>query len=279
MTIDHTRTTSGSSCPLSWPEQRINLIVFATCTGMQYLAAPVLYVGITQASLSDRLGADARTANLPGTLFFAMTAMPALVAWLSPRTQSLKRNLFCCYAVSTAMLAMMAVTLLLPLPNPIKLAMVILQGGVSGAVMPTAIAFLWEAIGRGTDESRRGLALSLAFGLGPVLAVAGSLGPTGLLGGGFFGVQFAGVAFPWGFVALFGAGVPAMGVAALTSRFLVVPPAEREPQREPAAAVMGLLCGVPLMFASVVLMQAAAATEADSFRWVAYACAAAAAAA
>ena len=35
------------------------------------------YVGITQASLCNKLGADARTANLPGTLFFAMTAMPA----------------------------------------------------------------------------------------------------------------------------------------------------------------------------------------------------------
>src|SRR3954462_6404654 len=104
MTIDHTRTTSGSSCPLSWPEQRINLIVFATCTGTQYLAAPVLYVGITQASLCDRLGADARTANLPGTLFFAMTAMPALIAWLSPRVASLKRNLCLCYGTSALML-------------------------------------------------------------------------------------------------------------------------------------------------------------------------------
>ena len=37
-------------CPLSWPQQRWNLILFALCTGTQYLAAPVLYVGITQAS-------------------------------------------------------------------------------------------------------------------------------------------------------------------------------------------------------------------------------------
>ena len=68
--------TSYAGCGLSWPEQRRNLILFALCTGTQYLAAPVLYVGITQASLCDRLGADARTSNLPGTLFFAMTAMP-----------------------------------------------------------------------------------------------------------------------------------------------------------------------------------------------------------
>ena len=56
-----------TGCPLSWPEQRRNLIIFACCTGMQYLAAPVLYVGITQASLCKLLGGDTRTSNLPAT--------------------------------------------------------------------------------------------------------------------------------------------------------------------------------------------------------------------
>mgnify|MGYP000222535342 CR=1 FL=1 len=97
-----------ATCMLSWPEQRRNLILFAVCTGMQYLAAPVLYVGITQASLCDSLGADARTSNLPGTLFFAMTAMPALFAWLSPRVSSLKRNLSLFYGTSALMLATLA---------------------------------------------------------------------------------------------------------------------------------------------------------------------------
>src|SRR5213594_1891750 len=99
------------ACPLAWPEQRRNLVLFASCTGMQYLAAPVLYVGITQASLCDRLGADARTSNLPGTLFFAMTAMPAIIAWASPRVASLKRNLMLCYSTSACMLATLAVVL------------------------------------------------------------------------------------------------------------------------------------------------------------------------
>src|SRR5690606_6237604 len=94
------RPSSGpaDTCPLAWPQQRRNLLVFAACTGMQYLAAPVLYVGITQASLCDRLDADARTSNLPATFYFAMTASPALIAWLSPRIASLKRNLVLCYS-------------------------------------------------------------------------------------------------------------------------------------------------------------------------------------
>ncbi len=264
-------------CPLAWPQQRRNLVLFAACTGMQYLAAPVLYVGITQAALCDRLEADARTSNLPATLFFAMTAMPAIIAWLSPRVAALKRNLMLCYFISAAMLATLAVTLLLPLSNEIKLAMVILQGGVAGAVMPAAIALLWEVIGRGSDESRRGLALSLAFGLGPILAVAGSFAQTALLGGDLFGWNFSGAAYPWNFVALFGAGVPVMLVAAWLSRLFIVPPVDREPQRESLAAVLPLLIGVPLMFASVALLHWASITANEAYRLAGYLAAALAA--
>src|SRR5262245_35221519 len=108
--------TTADKCPLSLPEQRRNLVIFAACTGMQYLAAPALYVGITQASLCKRLEADTRTANLPATLFFAMTAMPAIIAWVSPQVASLKRNLMLCYSTCAAMLATLALTLMLPLP-------------------------------------------------------------------------------------------------------------------------------------------------------------------
>ncbi len=38
---------SHGRCPLPWKDQRRNLTIFALCTGMQYLAAPLLYVGIT----------------------------------------------------------------------------------------------------------------------------------------------------------------------------------------------------------------------------------------
>lgn len=258
--------TIADTCPLSWPDQRRNLILFASCTGMQYLAAPVLYVGITQASLCKRLEADTRTANLPATLFFAMTAMPAIIAWVSPRVASLKRNLMLCYSTCAAMLATLAVVLLLPLPNSVKLAMVILQGGVSGAVMPAAIALLWEAIGRGSEESRRGLALSLAFGAGPILAVLGSFAQSVLLGDGTDPELFK-------FAVLFGAGAPVMGLAALFSRFLVIPPVDREPLREPVSAVAPLLIGVPLMFASVACLHfasSATAANAPSLRLAGY---------
>ncbi len=271
---DPTSENSLDAGLLSWPDQRRNLVLFASCTGMQYLAAPVLYVGITQASLCDRLEADTRTSNLPATLFFAMTAMPAIIAWLSPKVASLKRNLMLCYSISAVMLATLAVTLMLPLPNSVKLAMVILQGGVSGAVMPAAIAFLWEVIGRGSAESKRGLALSLAFGLGPILAVVGSFAQTALLGGTLFGWKFSGAEYPWNFVVLFGAGAPVMAVAAYLSRWFVVLPVEHELEREPLSDVLPLLIGVPMMFASVALLHFASVRSNEMFRFAGYGAAA-----
>jgi MFS family permease len=251
---------ASSACPLSWPEQRRNLILFAVCTGTQYLAAPVLYVGITQASLCDRLGADARTANLPGTLFFAMTAIPALIAWASPQVASLRRNLSLCYAACAAMLAILALVLASNVPDSMKIAAVVLQGGVSGAVMPAAIALLWEAIGRGVEEKRRGLALSLAFGAGPLLAVVGSIAQTSLLGGDLFGISFKGMEYPRNFILLFGGAAPVMAFASLVAWFFVIPPQKVEAIREPVSEVLGLILGLPMMFLCIAVMQWNSAT-------------------
>jgi MFS family permease len=256
-------SSPAEACPLTWPQQRRNLILFAACTGMQYLSAPVLYVGIMQAGLCRRLGADVRTSNLPQSFYFAMTAMPALLAWLSPRVSSLKRNLTLCYGISALMMAALAVTLMSPVSDQFKLAMVVLQGGVTGAAIPAAIALLWEVVGRGSAESRRGLAMGLAFGLGPVLAVLGSLGQMALLGGDIFQIHFSGLPFPTNFSLLFAAGIPFMLLAAVFSQFFVIPPAEREPERTPLASVIGLIAGLPLMFISVVLIQAAAGVSAE----------------
>ena len=133
-------------------------MVFSACTCLQYLAAPVLYVGMTQAALCKKLGASPTTANLPEMAFFVMTVTPVLLAWWLPGVVFLKRMMAVCYGSAGVALALVAVALVAPVSNEIKIAAIILQGAVSGATMPTAIALLWEAIGRGVHESRRGLA-------------------------------------------------------------------------------------------------------------------------
>lgn len=261
--VERPPPVNAEACPLNWPEQRRNLILFAACTGLQYFAAPILYVGITQASLCDRLGADARTANLPATLYFAMTASPALIAWISPRIAMLKRNLVLCYLIEAVAMAAVAITLAWDVSKHTKLMMVLVQGAVSGIVMPAAVAFLWEAVGRGSEESRRGLALSLAFGLGPVLAVLGSLAQVGLLGGELFGYVFDGLGYPTGFVVLFGMGVPTMLIAAFLAGRFVVPIPEQDLEREPLSSVNGLLVGMLSMFFSLWAFETAPRTTAD----------------
>ena len=134
---------NDQECSLAPKVQMRNLVYFAMCTGMQYLAAPVLYVGITQASLCQALGADTRVSNLPATLYFALTAVVVLLAWLSPGIASLRRNLSICYASTAAMLMLTAFVLAMPCANEIKIGVVILQGEVSGAAGPTSIALLW----------------------------------------------------------------------------------------------------------------------------------------
>ena len=250
---DETPVRTTDDCPLPVHAQYRNLFVFAACTGLQYLTAPVLYVGITQASLCGRLGTDARVANLPATFFFAMTAMPALIAWLFPQVRHLKRMLCLSYAVIAVAVAQVAVVLALDAPRNIQVWSVILQGAVSGAAGPTAIALLWEMIGRGTDESRRGVALGLAFGVGPVLAVVGSIVQVKLLGGDLFGWKFDGFDYPDGFVWLFGLGAPIMLLGTLLGAICVVPQPESEQPRKPISDVMALCVGLALGFAALAM--------------------------
>ncbi len=265
---------NDQECSLAPKVQMSNLVYFAMCTGMQYLAAPVLYVGITQASLCQALGADTRVSNLPATLYFAMTAVVVLLAWLSPGIASLRRNLSICYASTAAMLLVTACVLAMPCANEIKIGVVILQGAVSGAAGPTAIALLWEMIGRGSDERRRGLALGLAFGAGPVLAVLGSFGQTFLLGGSFFGLEFEGYNGLDGFVVLFACGVPVMGLASILAWSFRLPEVQAEPTRESIGSVVGLLVGLPVMLLSIGLLQLGEFREVAGYKYMAYGAAA-----
>lgn len=218
---------------LSRGEQSRNLLLFGACTGAIYLAAPVGYVGVTQASLCRELHGSDTAANLPAMVYFSLTVMPVVLAWLFPAVRMLKRNLACCFLLNGAAMAAVGVSLISPWSDQAKIGVVIAQAAVCGATMPAAIAFLWELIGRGASEARRGWALSLAFGAGPLLAVLGSVGSQLLLNRGLGRWRLTGLEFPWNFAALFFAAVPVMLLgAALAGRFAVPLPAE-DAERQP----------------------------------------------
>src|SRR4051794_34128058 len=103
--VDDPSRPAGAACPLDLADQACNLRLFAACTGLIYVCAPVLYVGVTQASLCSRLGASNKASNLPATAYFMMTCTPFLLAWLSPSVAVLRRNLGACFVAQAAILA------------------------------------------------------------------------------------------------------------------------------------------------------------------------------
>src|SRR5262249_10816193 len=102
----------NGDCPLDSATQTRNLLLFAACTALQYLAAPVSYVGIAQASLCRELQASDAVANLPSTLYLGLTFSPVIFAWLVPYVGWLKRNLVFCYGTAAASQLAVALALL-----------------------------------------------------------------------------------------------------------------------------------------------------------------------
>jgi hypothetical protein len=259
MSDTHDPAAAPDAIPLPKATQTRNLLVYAGCMGLIYLAAPVLYVGGTQAALCRELNASPLLSNMPGTVYFAMTFMPVLIAWYWPYVWCLRRNVVLCFLATAASLAVVAVVLPLEIPTSFRLSIpwprddlswgrvlfqgndwkilaVVLQAGVSGITNPTAVGLLWEMIGRGVDEKRRGLTLGLAFGIGPLLAVTGSFAQALLLGTESLGLSFEGLPSPWGFVALYGMSAPIMMAAALLASRCTVPLPEVELARLPFLA-------------------------------------------
>lgn len=245
--------TESLEHPLSVAAQQRNVIVFSACTALQYMAGPLLYVGPQQGALCATLGASPLVANLPEIAFSAMTITPAFLAWWLPEVTVLKRILAACYLTAASALALVAIALVLPVSNSLRIAAVILQGAAIGATVPTAIALLWEAIGRGAHPTRRGQALSLAFGIGPFLAVGAALLAQELLKGRLWGLLAEPLTPPWNSVAVFGGGVPLLLTAAVLSLGLQIPPATEAEVREPILTGLTQFLRTPLLARATIV--------------------------
>jgi len=219
-------------CSLSDREQTRNLLIYAANWCLIYFASPVVYVGIVQATLLKRLGFNDLLSNLPAAVYLFTTPLPVVIVWLFPQTRMLKPLMVTCCLTNAAMCLVVVAALLFGDANTILLAL-ISEVGVLGCTAGVQVTCLWEAIGKGVSEARRGQVLGLAFGVGPFFAVLASLATNVLLSGRLPGldVELIAVDFPWNFAILFLAGVPAMALAALLSSRFVVPPESDERPR------------------------------------------------
>ncbi len=257
----------SDSFPLTRRQQLRNVAIFALTNGLVYLAAPVVYVGITQASLITAMGYSDTVANLPTSAMFVAAVLPIIVAWRFHSVAAIKPVIITCYSISAVSGLAVAALLYLPSPNWLRLTAVLLHCGLIGASGSVLNPFQWEMISRGVAPQRRGLAFSLTFGIGPLFAVLGSLIAQWVLSGslnipwwsGSEGVtvrslNFAPLQFPWNFAVLFAATGPILGLSALLTTMFVLPTVAEEPDGPTWAS--GLLQGGRELVADRVLLLA-----------------------
>jgi|SanBayMetagenome_1026888.scaffolds.fasta_scaffold14904_2 hypothetical protein len=135
--------------------QTRNLLLFAGCVGMNYLAAPVTYVGSTHAALLDKPGTSGSYANAPEVLYLAVVFAPLIVNSILTDPRWLKPLLTTCYLLNAAGIGTVAAAIASGCSASAIGVAVLAQAIVSGITGSTAMALAWEALGRGVDESRR----------------------------------------------------------------------------------------------------------------------------
>src|SRR5262245_9473682 len=69
---------------------RRNGLIFCAYNLLNYFAAPIVYVGVVQAALCDKLGTSATIANLPASAYYFGFFAPILLSWIIP--YRLERN-------------------------------------------------------------------------------------------------------------------------------------------------------------------------------------------
>lgn len=263
-------TEAAAGCPLSAAQQTRNATLFALNVSLIYLAAPIVYVGTTQAALFQRLGTTAETANLPSSMYLWATPLPVLFAWYFSRVRHLKPVLAGAYlSVATGGL-LVAAALVLEAPTTWILVAVSAHAGLLGCALGVVATFQWELLGRGVSETRRGRALGLAFGAGPILAFVSALGSQLVLKGtvavpivewplhfSIGEISMPPLDYPWNFAALFAATAPIAILAALSAASFVVPLPRRDVERQPFVA--GVLGGFVQFLSDRLIWRAALA--------------------
>jgi MFS family permease len=191
-----------------------------------YLGAPVIYLGVVQAGLCDKLGASKTVANLPATAYQIGSFVPLLVAWAAPQRWT-RSILVWSYSATAVLLGLVSITLFFPFSNSFRIAAVVGQGLVQGISGSVANVYTYQCMRVGTTLEGRARAYRYSLGIGPVFGVIGSLGAQLLLSG-----RIRGVGYPTDFALLYLFGVPCMAGAALLSlgyRLVDVPDEPRQP--------------------------------------------------
>ena len=229
------KTDAAVEVQLEGHFQRRNIVLYVAKWCIIYLAAPVLYVGFVQAGLCKRLGASDFIANLPSSAYLLFAAFPIFMAWAVPQVRHLKLVMTIGYIITAVMGAITAAVLWLPVPDWIRVTVIIAHAAIVACSSGTAWVFEWELIGRSVSESRRGTMFAIAFSVGPLFAVIGSLGAQLVINNEVFGWSpsfWESVPYPHNYAALYAATLPLMLLAAYLANNYILPLPAVEVQRQ-----------------------------------------------
>ncbi len=201
---------------------RRNSVLFFWTIFFSYIAGPVLFVGVTQAALCDRLGASATVSNLPAASFFLGAVGPIFLASIVPHRWD-RRLAVVSAALMAVFMGAVAVVLVIPLSNHVRIIAVVGQSIALGLLNSVNQVYVYQCLGRGTSEAGRSRAMKLTYTLGPIAAVAGSLLAQFILRGG---VPF--LRFPRDFAMVHVIAVPCLVMMAWCSGRFTLPPLESE---------------------------------------------------
>jgi MFS family permease len=191
--------------------ERQNLWIFSASCALIYFAAPVFYVGVVQAALCDKLGANAALANLPAAGYNIGFLAPFIAACLIPTRCEKKTMVLACLLVAVGAAAC-CLALILPVSNGIRIAIVVCQGTITGFADSIATVYRYQCLGRGTTPKGRARTLKIAFTIGPLCAVAGSLTAQFILNRGS-----AFLHYPFDFASIYAIASVSMFIVALLS--------------------------------------------------------------
>ena len=162
---------------------RKNGLIFIAHNGLLYFAAPVVYVGVVQAALADKLGASTTVANRPTSAYLLGALAPLILSFVLPH-RLVRVTSVLAYLVTATLLGVVCILLFSPVSDTVRLAAVIGQGLIQGFSAYTSQVYTFQCLKRGTTPQRSAWAFKWTFTLGPILAVAGSLWAQFVLGGG-----------------------------------------------------------------------------------------------
>lgn len=246
-------------CPLPAAQQSRNILCFAGFWCLFYLSAPVSYVGLPHANLLEQLGNSNTIANLPHAIYQWLAALPILVAWFFPQPKMLKPLLVLPLLVMAGITGAVPLSIWLGLSPRVVTWVVISHGAVFGACNGVLLTTMWEVLRRGVSTSRRGKALGVTFGVGPLLACVGSLVQDVM----FAKVPITGISiglsFPKNYAVLFTAAVPLMLLETLIAASFVVPlPTEESTESSRWSEIVGGLRQFftyrPLVFGAIAYL-------------------------